>query len=104
MADFDISVNNEYKYLLGEFTKKYLFGKRLWCLGDLSPRPQIGIVRSVHRPYLCHAYNGEITPTFSFGTSALGTPRSQALTRVEQTVELPATGQRSLFGSPVEDK
>ena len=76
----------------------------LWCFGDLPPRPQIGIIRPVHQAYLCHANSGEISPTFSFGTSILGTPRSQALTHVEQWVELPATGQRSLFGSPVEDK
>ena len=69
--------------------------------------PTTGIIRPVHRAYLCHAHSGEIPlfeSHFQRWNTFLSEHHSEALTCVEQTVEPPATGQRSLFGSPVEDK
>ena len=70
-------------------------------------KPTTGIIRPVHRAYLCHAHSGEIPlfeSHFQRWNTFLSEHHSEALTCIEQTVEPPATGRRSLFGSPVEDK
>ena len=77
-------------------------GGLLWCFGDLPPRPQIGIIRPVHRAHLCHANSGEI-PLFESHLQRwnmfLSEHHSQAPPSVEQTLVSPAMWKRSPFGS-----
>merc|ERR1711989_21865 len=63
--------------------------------------PTTGIIRPVHRAYLCHAHSGEIPlfeSHFQRWNISLSEHHSQAPPCIEQTVELPATWNRSLFG------
>merc|ERR1711989_122945 len=63
--------------------------------------PTTGIIRPVHRAYLCHAHSGEIPlfeSHFQRWNISSSEHHSQAPPCIEQTVELPATWNRSLFG------
>ena len=63
--------------------------------------PTTGIIRPVHRAYLCHAHSGEIPlfeSHFQRWNISLSEHHSEALTVIEKTVEPPATWKRSLFG------
>ena len=61
----------------------------LWCFGDLPPRPQLGeygqsidLISATPTVVKFHC----TSPTFSFGTSILATPRSQAPPSRQQTL------------------
>ena len=63
--------------------------------------PTTGIIRPVHRAYLCHAHSGEI-PLFESHLQrwniSLSEHHSQAPPSLEHKLESPATWNRSLFG------
>ena len=63
--------------------------------------PTTGIIRPVHRAYLCHAHSGEIPlfeSHFQRWNTSFSEHHSEALTVIEKTVEPPATWKRSPFG------
>ena len=63
--------------------------------------PTTGIIRPVHRAYLCHAHSGEIPlfeSHFQRWNISLSEHHSQAPPSLEHKLESPATWNRSLFG------